>query len=222
MAWASCCSAFAALGSGVAGLLRGVFYVLITTVFFVVFLMTKKCRGGQIAEGLPLLKDKTKTFIAKQIDAIIDIMVSFYQRQVLICLIEGCLYGLGFWLVGVPYGFIIGFMLGLVNIIPFMGTLTCLPIVLVLAYFGNGGSVARMILALVVWVFGQFIDGYLITPKIQGDKTGLGYAGVIFSFFLWSMLLGPVLGLLLAIPLSACCVILWRAIRDLTKSASVF
>ena len=45
-------------------------------------------------------------------------------------------------------------------------------------------------------------------------RTGLGYAGVIFSFFLWSTLLGPLLGMLLAIPLSAFCVVLWRALKS--------
>ena len=67
---------------------------------------------------------------------------------------------------------------------------------------------------LAVWAIGQVLDGYLITPKIQGNKTGLGYAGVIFSFFFWGTVLGPVLGLLLAIPLSASCVVLWRALKS--------
>ena len=222
LAWTSCCSALASLGAGAAGLFKGVFYVLITTIFFVYFLLTEKCRSGKIVDGIPLLKDKTRKFIAKQIDAVVDIMVSFYQRQVLICLIEGCLYGLGFWLVGVPYGFIVGFLLGLINLVPFMGTVICLPLALVLTYFGNGCSLTRVILALAVWGFGQILDGYFITPKIQGDKTGLGYVGVIFSFLLWGAVLGPVLGLLLAIPLSACCVVLWRSFRDFSKSSKLF
>ena len=58
------------------------------------------------------------------------------------------------------------------------------------------------------------MDGYFIAPKIQGDKTGLGYAVVIFSFFFWSTVLGPLLGMLLAIPLSAFCVVLWRAVKS--------
>ena len=64
-----------------------------------------------------------------------------------------------------------------------------------------------------VWLTGQFLDGYLITPKIQGDKTGLGYAGVVFSFFFWGVVFKSLLGLLLAIPLSAFCVVLWRAVK---------
>jgi predicted PurR-regulated permease PerM len=91
-----------------------------------------------------------------------------------------------------------------------------------MAYFGADGSGLRVVLVLVVWIIGQVLDGYYITPKIQGDKTGLGYAGVIFSFLFWPIVLGPMLGLLLAIPLSACCVVLWRGFCDFTKHKKVF
>jgi predicted PurR-regulated permease PerM len=162
---------------------------------------------------MPFLKSETRAFVAEQIDAFVAILVSFFQRQTVICLIEGVYYGLGFALVGLPYGFLIGFMLGVLNLVPLMGTVLCLPIALPLAYFG-GGSATRVVMVLVVWAIGQLLDGYLITPRIQGNKTGLGYAGVIFSFFFWGTVLGPVLGLLLAIPLSAFCVVLWRALKS--------
>ena len=121
---------------------------------------------------------------------------------------------LGFALVGLPYGFILGFLLGVLNLVPFFGTVVCLPIALSLAYFGVAGSTWRVVGTVLVWGAGQLLDGYFITPKIQGDKTGLGYAGVIFSFFFWGAVFQSLLGLLLAIPLSAFCVVLWRALKS--------
>ena len=200
-------------GSGALKCLAGVFSVLVSLIFFVFFLMTKERRGGEIVAQMAFLKPGTRVFLATQIDAFVDILVSFFQRQTVICLIEGALYGAGFWLVGLPYGFLIGFVLGILNLIPLFGSVICLPVALPLAYFGHGGSLTRLFLVLGVWAFGQFLDGYFITPKIQGNKTGLGYAGVIFSFFFWSTVLGPLLGMLLAIPLSAFCVVLWRALK---------
>ena len=79
---------------------------------------------------------------------------------------------------------------------------------------GGGDSLFRLVGVLSVWLSGQFLDGYLITPKIQGEKTGLGYAGVIFSFVFWGVVFQSMLGLLLAIPLSAFCVVLWRALKE--------
>ena len=187
---------------------------LVTLIFFVFFLLRPSMKGADYVRELPFLKPQTKNFVAKQIDAFTDILVNFFQRQVVICLIEGILYGTGFMLVGVPYGFLLGFLLGVLNLVPFLGTVLCLPLVLPVAYFGDGGSLYRLIGALSVWLAGQFLDGYLITPKIQGEKTGLGYAGVIFSFFFWGVVFHSMLGLLLAIPLSAFCVVLWRALKQ--------
>ena len=201
-------------GMGVLKYVMGMVSWLVTLIFFTFFLMRPSMTGSDYMRELPFLKDETKDFVAKQIDTFTDILVNFFQRQVVICLIEGVLYGTGFMLVGVPYGFLLGFLLGVLNLVPFLGTLLCLPIILPVAYFGDGGSLLRLIGALSVWLAGQFLDGYLITPKIQGEKTGLGYAGVIFSFFFWGVVFHSMLGLLLAIPLSACCVVLWRALKE--------
>jgi len=191
----------------------GVVSALVTIIFFAFFLTSRSRRGSDIVAQMPFLKPETRAFVAEQIDAFVEILVSFFQRQTVICLIEGVYYGLGFALVGLPYGFLLGFLLGVLNLVPLMGTVLCLPVALPLAYFA-GGSTTRLVLVLVVWAVGQVLDGYCITPKIQGNKTGLGYAGVIFSFFFWGTVLGPVLGLLLAIPLSAFCVVLWRALKS--------
>jgi predicted PurR-regulated permease PerM len=201
-------------GSGAMRLAQFVVSGIVTLVFFIFFLTTRERHGDEMVKGFVFLKEDTKKFIAEQIDAFTGILVSFFQRQAVICICEGLLYGAGFALVGLPCGFLVGFALGIINLVPFLGSLVCLPIALPLAYFGPGGSSVRLVSVLAVWLFGQFLDGYFITPKIQGDRTGLGYAGVIFSFFLWSTLLGPLLGMLLAIPLSAFCVVLWRALKS--------
>ena len=200
-------------GGSVLKCMSGIVAAIVSIIFFIFFLMTKDRKGGEIVSGMTFLKDDTRAFLAEQIDTFVEILVSFFQRQMVICLIEGVMYGTGFWLVGLPYGFLIGFVLGVMNLIPLFGSVVCLPIALPLAYFPHGGSLTRLIMVLVVWAIGQFLDGYLITPKIQGNKTGLGYAGVIFSFFFWGTVLGPMLGMLLAIPLSAFCVVLFRAIK---------
>ena len=200
-------------GLGAIKCLTFVVTVLVTLIFFVFFLMTKQRRGRELVEHLPFLKEETRCFVAEQFDAFFDILVSFFQRQAVICLIEGVLYGAGFAVVGLPYGFLIGFALGVMNLIPLFGSVVCLPVAIPLAYFPHGGSLTRVVLVAVVWLCGQVLDGYFITPRIQGDKTGLGYAGVIFSFVFWATLLGPMLGMLLAIPLSAFCVVLWRAVK---------
>jgi predicted PurR-regulated permease PerM len=66
----------------------------------------------------------------------------------------------------------------------------------------------------------QQVDGLFITPKIVGERVGLHPVTVIFSVFLWSLLLGGLLGAILAVPLSATAkVILKRYVWDRTLGA---
>ena len=201
-------------GFSVVKYLIGIASWIVTMIFFVYFLMKPALRGEDCVRQMPFLKPTTRNFVAAQIDSFIDILVSFFQRQVVICLIEGMLYGLGFVFVGLPYGFVIGFALGTINLVPLLGTVIFLPIAMLLAFFGDGGSMLRLIGVTCVWAAGQIADGYAITPLIQGKRTGLGFAGVIFSFIFWSAVFKSLLGLLLAIPLSAFCLVLWRTVKQ--------
>ena len=185
---------------------------LLVLVFLCYFIMIPTVTPRELVDKFPILKPHTKNFVVDRLQEFVDIVVGFFRRQVVICLIEGVMYGVGFTLVGLPYGFLIGFVLGSLNLIPFFGTVTCLPLALPLAYFGDGGSGTRLLCVLGVWLAGQLADGYLITPKIQGDRTGLNYAEVIFAFIFWGTVFNSFLGLLFAIPLSAFMKVLWRAV----------
>jgi predicted PurR-regulated permease PerM len=187
---------------------------LIMLIFFAYFILRPEVKGEEVMRQFVFFKSETKDFIARQIDSFVTILVGFFRRQVLICIIEGFYYGLGFKLVGLPGGFVLGFLLGVLNLVPLFGTVVVLPFALLVAYFGDGGGMFVLSCVIAVWAMGQFLDGYLITPKIQGDKTGLGYAGVIFSFFFWGLVFQSLLGLLLAIPLSAFCIVLWNALKE--------
>ena len=201
------------VGVGALKYLSTIGTALLSLLFFVFFLMRPDIKGDDCVRHMPFLKEGTREFVAEQIDSFIGILVSFFQRQVLICMVEGILYGMGFMFVGLPYGFVLGFMLGALNLVPLLGTIVILPLALPIAFFSDGGSVMRLLGVTGVWITGQLLDGYLITPTIQGDKTGLGFAGVIFSFLFWGVMFHSLLGLLLAIPLSAFCTVLWRAIK---------
>ena len=115
-------------GTGALKLLGVLVSALVTVIFFVFFLTTRERRGSEIVEELAFLKPETRAFVAEQFDAFTGILVSFFQRQAVICLVEGVLYGVGFTLVGLPYGFLVGFALGTINLVPFLGSLVCLPV----------------------------------------------------------------------------------------------
>lgn len=202
------------LASGSIGYMSSALNWLVSLVFFAYFVTRAPMRGEDCVREMAFLKDDTRRFVAAQIDAFADIVVGFFQRQAVICVCEGILYGALFLACGLKGGFMIGFALGVLNIVPLFGTIVCMPIAIPLAYWGGGGGALTLTLVVVSWLAVQILDGYFITPRVQGGKTGLGYAGVVFSFFFWGAVFHSFLGLLLAIPLSAFCVVLWRAVKS--------
>lgn len=69
---------------------------------------------------------------------------------------------------------------------------------------------AYPLIVLLIFVTLQQINGLVTAPKIVGDSVGLHPLTVIFSVLFWSLLLGGLLGALLAVPLTAAIKVLFR------------
>jgi predicted PurR-regulated permease PerM len=89
-----------------------------------------------------------------------------------------------------------------------------LGIGLPLAYFQEGGGWLLVLLVLAVFTVVQVVEGNLLTPKIMGDRTGLHPLAIIVAVFFWGSALEGLLGMILAIPLTAFLVVFWRLARD--------
>jgi predicted PurR-regulated permease PerM len=139
---------------------------------------------------------------------------TFFQGQILVGLIMGVLLALGFSIAGINFGFVIGLFIGLLNIIPYLGTIIGLSTVLPIAYLQPGGGPVLAAIALVIFIAVQMIEGYLLTPRIMGNRTGLHPLTIIIAIFFWGTALGGILGMILAIPLTAFFVVAWRLLRE--------
>jgi len=191
----------------------GLFAWAVLPVYLVFFLMAKPFETKQINEFLPFLKKETREDVIYLIDQFINILLTFFRGQTIIALAQGVLFAIGFALVGLPYAIVIGMALGLLNIIPYMGSIAGLGVALPMACFGTEGGVTRLVLVLVVFSAVQVIEGYFLTPRIMGNRTGLHPALIIFAVFFWGVALGGILGMMLAIPLTAFAVVFWRLLK---------
>ena len=154
---------------------------------------------------------KTRNNVKFLIDEFIRLVVVFFRGQVLVALVQGILFGLGFQLVArLPYGMLLGLLLGLMNIVPYLGNIVGMPVIGALALFGDGGSGGRLGAVALIFLCVQSLDAYFITPRIIGNRTGLNAFVVIFSLFFWSSVIGGALGMVLAIPLSAFIAVFWQ------------
>jgi predicted PurR-regulated permease PerM len=204
-----------ALSAG-AGLLRGIgsiFSWAVLPVYFAFFLMANP---GSLdsAQLLPFLKPETRKDVMYLIHEFVDIVVAFFRGQLIIAFLQGILFALGFSVVGLKYGFVLGLALGFLNVIPYLGSILGLSVAMPLAFFQDGGGVSTLIAVAVVFVVVQLIEGYVLTPKIMGERTGLHFMAIIVAIFFWGSALGGILGMILAIPLTAFLASLWRLARE--------
>lgn len=160
---------------------------------------------------LPDERKKDLVFLAKQFS---QILVSFFRGQIIIGLLLGVVLAVGFGIVGLKFGIAVGFVLGLLNIIPYLGTMLGIITVLPIAYLQDGGGTKLILLCAAIFAVGQLLTDYVFTPRIMGDKTGMSPMLIIFSVFFWGVALGGLLGMILAIPLTAFFLVFWRLARE--------
>lgn len=164
--------------------------------------------------ALPFLKSETRDDLLYLGREFVTIIVAFFRGQLLIALLQGVLFAIGFSIVGLRYGAILGLTLGFLNIIPYLGSIIGLGVALPLAFFQDGGGIWKVVAVLVVFTVVQMIEGYLLTPKIMGDQTGLHPMAIMVAIFFWGSALEGIMGMLLAIPLTAFFVVFWRLARE--------
>jgi predicted PurR-regulated permease PerM len=182
-------------------------------VYLVFFLMATPFEARRIGEHLPFLKAETREDVVYLIEQFFGILLTFFRGQILIALAQGALFAIGFQLVGLPYGILMGMSLGLLNVIPYLGSIVGLGVAIPLAWFGTDGGLLQVGLVLGVFTVVQLIEGYLLTPRIMGNRTGLHPALIIFAVLFWGVALNGILGMMLAIPLTAFAVVFWRLLK---------
>lgn len=216
-AWSVVSSGFQG-ASAVLGIAIGVFLIPIYLWFF---LIEADPISKQWHDYIPIRASKLKDEIVGTIQEINGYLISFFRGQMLVSMIDGALVGISLWAVGLPYGLIIGFFVGVLGLIPYLGNLMCLVPAMIIAavhfsatenqwgWLGDTVWAYPLVIAGIFFVVQQ-INGFVTAPKIVGDSVGLHPMTVIFSVFFWSFLIGGVLGALLAVPLTASVKVLFR------------
>jgi len=192
------------------GMLAGLSFV---PLFLFFTLLSGDLLRGQANEVLSVFRKPTQLKVMYFADVFLGYVTTFFQGQLLIALCMGVLYALGFAVIGLEYGVLAGLVLGLLNIVPFLGSLIGLLVVLPIAYMQPEGGVELLALAAIVFALVQLIESWLLTPKIMANRSGLHPALVVISLFFWGTVLGGITGMVLAVPLTAFFVAIWAEIK---------
>lgn len=187
------------------GGLVSVAFALFLTMFFFFFV----CNGwGKLKETIDkFIPDEHEETIHGLLIKFDRVIAGFVRGRLIIALLQGVVFTVGYWIVGVPVPLILGPAVAVLSIVPYLA-IVGIPISIVLLYIEpNGGFMDAWWWTLgapmAVYYFGQALDDYVWTPKIQGKETGMGTASILFATFAGGAIMG-FYGLLLAIPLAAC------------------
>lgn len=158
-----------------------------------------------LKNSIPKRQRQTATGLAKQCD---EVLGAFVRGQLIVMLVLGTVYALGLSLAGISMGVFIGFMAGLLSIVPYLGFLVGFVVALVVALF-QYADFWHVFYVVLVFGFGQILEGFVLTPVLVGDKIGLHPVAVIFAILAGGQLFGLV-GTLLALPVAAVLMVVIR------------
>ncbi|MDR0902846.1 MAG: AI-2E family transporter [Opitutaceae bacterium] len=185
----------------------------VVPVYLFFFMLSRADPVHGLSRHLGFLKPSLRDDALFLVRDFINIVVSFFRGQFLIGLIMGVLLAVGFSIVGLKFGLILGLALGILNIVPYLGTILGLAVTVPLAMLQPEGGPGLLALVLLVYVVVQCVEGWFLTPKIMGDRTGLHPAVIIFAIFFWGTAFSGIIGMVMAIPLTAFFATFWRLLN---------
>ncbi len=192
--------------------------LVIVPLYLYYFLTESKLIASRWSDYVPLRASRFKDEVVGTITEINRYLIAFFRGQLVVSLINGIATGLGLVLVGLKFGWLIGLSLCVLGMIPYLGIVVCMiPAVIIASVQGGSWLIpgswpgwAFPVIVLSIFLLVQQIDGLFITPKIVGESVGLHPMTVIMSVFLWSLVMGGLLGAILAVPMTASIKVLFQ------------
>ena len=185
----------------VLGVASGIFDVFVTIVVSVYVLLQR----GKILDfcgkiGMAVFDEKTCNKIGEYFNNSNKIFFKFISSQLIDAVIVGILVTIAMAIIGVRYAVLLGFMIGLFNIIPYFGAIIAVAISVLITII-TGGLSQALIMAIVVIILQQ-VDANIINPKIIGNSLEISPLLVIFAVTVGEAYFG-VLGMFLSVPVIA-------------------
>ena len=141
-------------------------------------------------------------------------MGRWLQAQILLSFIMALITGLGLWILGVKYAFLVAVIAGVLEIVPYVGPIVAGGLATLLAL---SQSATLGLCTLVFFVAAQQLEGHILVPLLIKKLVGLNPVAVILAMLIGAKL-GGILGILLAVPIAA---VIDEFFDDLAKHKSI-
>ncbi|AJY46032.1 AI-2E family transporter [Martelella endophytica] len=164
----------------------------------------------KVDQWVPRAQVDDVRYLAREINHVIS---GFVRGQGSLCLILGIYYAVTLSLAGLNFGALIGLFAGFVSFIPYLGSTSGLLLSMGVAMFQFWPDYWMIALVFGIYLFGQFLEGNVLQPKLVGGSVRLHPVWLMFALFAFGVLFGFV-GLLVAVPVSAAVGVLVRFAID--------
>ena len=154
---------------------------------------------GHIDRWLPREHAETIRAQAREADRV---LAGFARGAALVCAGLAVFYGVALSIVGLDFGLLIGVAAGALSFVPYLGALVGFGASVGMALIQFWPDWIRVAIVGGIFVFGNVVSDYVITPRVVGDRIGLHPLWVLFGFFAGAALFGFV-GMLIAVPACA-------------------
>jgi len=177
---------------------------LVMVPIYLFFLLKERPRiERRWKDYLPLRPSPLKDEIAGALGEINGYIIAYFRGQLLVCLVDGVLIGSMLTIYpGLNFAPLIGCLVVVLTMIPYIGIVLCwIPAVIIAAF--QFGDWTHPLVVTGIFILIQNLEGMFYAPRIVGKSVGLHPMTVIVSIFVWGLLIGGLLGPILAVPLTA-------------------
>src|SRR5262249_37974119 len=188
---------------GVLGV-TGFLLSLVMVPIYLFFLLKERPRiEAHWRDYLPLRASPLKDEIAEALAEVNNYIIAYFRGQLLVCLVDGILIGSMLTIYpGLNFAPLIGCLVVVLTMIPYIGIVLCwVPAVIIAAF--QFGDWTHPLIVTGIFILIQNLEGMFYAPRIVGQSVGLHPMTVIVSIFVWGLLIGGLLGPILAVPLTA-------------------
>ena len=183
------------------GIISSVFDIFVTIIVSI-YILAGRAQILKFVRNLAyaIFSEKTYNSMEKYFDNTNSIFFNFLASQFLDAIIVGILTTIAMTIMGVRYAPLLGFMIGLFNMIPYVGAIIAVVVAALITLITGGLSQAIWMIIIVTIL--QQIDANIINPKIIGNSLKISPLLVIFAITVGGAYFG-ILGMFLAVPVIA-------------------
>ena len=183
------------LGRGIASMVTVAGYLVLTPVLGFYLLRDYDTIVARAGALLPARVRPQATEFAAEYDTLLS---RYLRGQVLVALIVGGITWLGLLVAGIPYSFLLGALVAVLGVVPYLGViLSLIPAVLIALVLPDPGT--ALIKVVVVYAVAQGLEGTVVSPRIVGESVGLHPVWILLALSLGTFVFGFA-GLLIAVP----------------------